>query len=182
MRVLVAHGFEDGHACVDATRIALEARGHAVTELGLVAAGFSEFMSERERRAYHEADNLVTREQRESADLLRSHDALVVCTPVRAGTVSPTVKSWFERVFIPGISFTFTEAGRITAALTNIRRLGMVVVTSSDDPSIHRRAGSTRSIARAVRLNCARTCRTTYVDLGPGADIPARIQRAFRRW
>lgn len=182
MRVLLVDGFAEPSELTDAARSTLTSRHHEITDLRLVAEGFDRFMSADERRAYHEVDNLVTEETRRSADLVRSHDALLVVSPLVQGSVSPHVKGWFERVFIPEVSFTFTNSGRITAALTNIRRVGMIVDCATDEREPHRRQGSTRSVLRGVRLNAARTCRTTYLPIRPGDDAPARIERSLRRW
>lgn len=182
MRVLLVDGFCEASPVSETTRSTLEASGHGITVLKLTDAGFDAFMSADERRAYHEPHNLISPEQQASADLVRSHDALVVCTPIRSGTIEPRVKSWFERVFIPEVSFTFTKAGRITGALKNIRRVAMIVDCPDDDPAPHRRGGSTRSVVRAVRLNCAKTCRSTYVRVHPGIDTQAQIARALNRW
>jgi putative NADPH-quinone reductase len=182
VQVLLVDGFAEPHASVSAAVAALRAGGHEVTVLGLIEAGFDRFMSPEERRAYHEADNLVTPEQRASAELVRGHDALLVCGPLVEGTIAPCVKSWFERVFIPEVSFTFTKSGRVTGALKNIRRIGMIVDCPGPDRWAHRRRSSTRSVVRAVRMNAARTCRSTYVALLPGDDVDARVRGALARW
>ncbi len=182
MRVLLVDGFAEPSGIVAAAAETLRDGGHVVTTLRLVDAGFDRFMSAAERAAYHTDDNLVTPEQAESARLLGSHEALLVCTPIRAGTLEPRVKSWFERVFVPGVSFTFTRGGRVTAALKNITRVGMIVQGPDADPWPHRRSGSTRSVLRGVRMNAARRCRTTYAFVGPGDDPPAAVRRALARW
>lgn len=182
MRVLLVDGFETSNPIVDHARARLEASAHDVTVLNLVDAGFDRFMSAEERAAYHEADNLVTEETRASAELLRSHDALLVCGPMVCGAIAAHTKSWFERVFVPEVSFTFTESGRITAALTNITRVGMIVSCTDADPEPHRRQGSARSVLRGVRLNAARRCRSTYLALKPGEDAEALINQALSRW
>lgn len=182
MRVLLVDGSRDRSDVPDALSDVLAARGHALDRLGLLDEGFGRFMSEAERRAYHEADNLVTAEQRRSVELLRAADALVVASTLRSGSIDPVVKSWFERVFVPEVSFTFTKAGRVTGALKNIRRIGMVVSAPDGDPRRHRRRSSTRSVARAVRMSAHPLCRTTYLALAPDTIVDAAVDRAFRRW
>lgn len=182
MRILLVDGFAEPDPMAAEAHRRLEDNGHDVTRLGLVESGFDRFMTEAERRAYHEPDNLVTPEQRASAALLGETEGLLVMSRLRAGTIDPVVKSWFERVFIPGVSFTFTRAGRITGALRQVRRVGMVVDCPDADPTPHRRNSSTRSVVRGVRLNAARTCRTSYVALHPGVDRDARIASVLDRW
>ena len=182
MRVLLADGLTEPSPIPEAARDILLRAGNTVTVINLLAEGFGEFMNAAEREAYHEADNLVTVPQRASAELLLSHDALLVCAPLRSGTVSPIVKSWFERAFVPGVSFSFGRSGKITRGLTHVRRVGMVVVCGPDDPLHHLRDSSTRSVLRAVRMNCSRRCRTTYLALGPAGDVEAALHRKLRRW
>ena len=182
MRVLLVDGFRSGSDIPDAVADTLEGRGHELDRLRLVDEGFGRFMSEHERRQYHEADNLVTPEQRRSADLLRAADALVVATALRSGSLEPAVKSWFERVFVPEVSFTFTSSGRVTGALKNIRRIGMVVDSPDDDPRRHGRMSSTKSVVRGVRMSAYRFCRTTYLAVSPDTDATVAVERAFARW
>ncbi|MEM7287216.1 MAG: NAD(P)H-dependent oxidoreductase [Actinomycetota bacterium] len=182
MRVLLVESVPEPTPASSIVSELLAGRGHEVVPLDLRAEGFDRFMSEAERRAYHEEDNLVTAEQRRSVELVRSVDALVLVSTLREGTLDPVVKSWFERVFIPGVSFTFTPAGRITAALRNIKRIGMVLECPDDDVVPHRRVTGPRSVVRAVRLNAARTCRTTYLALAPETDRRSAVELAFKRW
>ena len=182
MRVLVVEGSAESGEVAGIAAELLGGNGHDVVPLNLVEQGFDTFMSETERRAYHEADNLVTEAQRTSAELLASVDALLVATALREGTIHPITKSWFERVFIPEVSFTFTDSGRVTGALGNIGRVGMIVECPDDDYTKHRRNSSTRSVLRAVRMNAARTCRTTYLAVAPETDRRSAIGSSFGRW
>ncbi len=181
-KTLLLDGFSGSDPISQIARDHLATRGHDVSPLNLLDAGFGRFMSAEERRVYHDADNLVTDETRESAELIRSHSALVICTPLIEGAVAPVVKSWFERVFLPEVAFTFTKSGRVTAALTNIKRIAMIVDCPTGDKWPHARNSSTRSLLRSARLQSAKTCRTTYVPLLPGEDPAARIEKLLARW
>ena len=183
MQVLVLDGHHDAATSTAPLVVArLEAAGHDAHVVRLAEAGFDHFMSAEERAAYHEVDNLVSPAQRDAVALLRRSDALVVCCPLEHGTVPPRVKSWFERVLIPGVSFTFTRSGRITAALTNIRRVAMVVSCPDRSREPHRRASSGRSLLRGLRLNAHRLCRTSYVKLYPGDDAETIIAADVTGW
>lgn len=174
---------DDAPASVTASAVdALERGGHTVDRCHLPTSGFDRFMSAEERHAYHEDDNLVTPEQRDAVARLRRSSALLVCCPMRHGAVPPVVKSWFERVLIPGVSFTFTRSGRITGALTNIRRAGMVITCDNDDAEPHRRASSGRSLLRGLRLNSHKLCRTSYVPIRPGDGADALITAELSGW
>ena len=182
MRVLLIDGCRDQSDVPDVLTDVLGARGHDLDRLRLVDEGFGRFMSEAERRAYHEADNLVTAEQRRSVELLQAADALAVASGLRSGSIEPVLKSWFERVFVPEVSFTFTKGGRVTGALKNIRRIGMVVSAPDDDPRRHGRRSSTRSVVRAVRMSAHPLCRTTYLAVAPDTVLDSAVARAFRGW
>lgn len=182
MQVLLVDGMRGPSELTDAVRAALVGNGHHVDHFDLVDRGFGSFMSEAERRAYHEPDNLVTEPQRLGAEAVKAADALVIVSALRSGTIDPVVKSFFERVFIPEVSFTFTPSGRITAGLRNLRRVGMVVLAPDDDPRRHGRVSSTRSVIRGVRLNAHRLCKTTYLAVTEDTDAEVAVGSAFRRW
>jgi putative NADPH-quinone reductase len=186
MRVLVVDGSSEGDgdpALAALAQVRLSGAGHDVDLLTLVDEGFDRFMSADERRAYDEqGHNLLTPGTQRSADLLRGADALVVCCAVRGGAMSPMAKSWFERVFVPGVSFTFTPGGRVTGALTNIRRVGLIVDCPDSDREAHRRTGSGRSVLRGVRMTAHRFCRTTYAVVRPGDDPETVVRSALAKW
>ncbi|MFN3219980.1 MAG: NAD(P)H-dependent oxidoreductase [Acidimicrobiales bacterium] len=186
MRVLVVDGSSEGDgdpALAALAQVRLTGAGHDVDLLTLADQGFDRFMSADERRAYHEqGQNLLTPGTQRSAELLRGADALIMCCAVRGGAMSPMAKSWFERVFVPGVSFTFTSGGRVTGALTNIRRVGLIVDCPDGDREAHRRTSSGRSVLRGVRLNAHRFCRTTYAVVRPGDDPESVVRSALAKW
>lgn len=183
MRILTVDGYTGGSGRLTPVAVqTLEHAGHDVDVLGLAEAGFDVPMSAAERTAYHhEGENLVTEAQRASASLLRQADALVICCPLRAGAVDPVTKSWLERVFVPGVAFGF-RFGRVSGALTNIRRIAMLVDCPTVSPEPHRRDSPAPSLLRAIRLTSRRTCRTTYCTVMPGEDPTDRIPAALGRW
>lgn len=185
MRVLLVDGFptDAASALVSATEQHLRAQGHEVETLPLATAGFDQYMSESERRAYHEADNLVTEPQRVAATLVRSVDGIVVCCPITAGTVAPIVKGWFERVFVPGVAFRLTDSGRIVPALDNLRRVAMITeCPAAGVRSIHGRDGCGPSLTRALRMNGNLRCRASYGSVKPNESPDYGVARTLRRW
>lgn len=183
MRILTVDGYTGGNGRLTPVAVAtLEKAGHQVDLLHLAEAGFDVPMSAAERSAYHhEGENLVTEAQRESAALLRRADALVICCPLRAGAVDPVTKSWLERVFVPGVAFGF-KWGRVSGALTDIRRIAMLIDCPTVSPEPHRREAPAPALLRAVRLTARRSCRTTYCTVMPGEDPTDRIPEALGRW
>ncbi len=185
MRILLVDGFteDSSSALPDAIERHLHAQGHDVETLRLVSSGFDEYMSEEERRAYHEIDNLVTEPQRRAVGLVRSVDGIVVCCPITAGTVAPIVKGWFERVFVPGVAFKLTESGRIVPALGNLRRVAMITeCPAAGARSIHGRDGCGRSLTRALRMNGSLRCRASYGSVTPSESPDRGVARTLRRW
>lgn len=128
MRVLLlyAHPVESSfNAAVHArVRAALEAAGHAVDDCDLNAEGFSPVLTREERLGYHDlATN--TRPVQGYVDRLTAAEALVIVTPVWNFGWPAILKGFFDRVFLPGISFKLVD-GKVRPALTNIRKIAVV--------------------------------------------------------
>ncbi|WP_181701440.1 NAD(P)H-dependent oxidoreductase [Chthonobacter albigriseus] len=130
MRVLVIHAHPVASSfngalhrtVVDALRVA----GHAVDDCDLYAEGFDPVLSEAERLAYHDipanrgpVQNYV--------DRVMAAEALVLVHPVWNFGFPAILKGFFDRVFLPGVSFRM-EDGKVVPALTHVRRI--VAVTS----------------------------------------------------
>lgn len=186
MRILVVDGFASEHsnAAFDVACETIRSLGHTVEQLTLRDAGFCDFMSEAERRAYERAgNNLVTEPQRRSAGLVRSVEGIVICCPFTAGSVPPVVKSWFERTFVPGVAFELTDAGKLKPGLGHLRCVAMIVECErAGERSIHGRDGSGRAILRGLRLAASRRCRSHYVSVKPNDDVHAEVVRLAKRW
>ncbi len=102
----------------------LAARGWEVDDLDLYADGFSPVLTAEERRGYHQVPaNLGP--VAPYVERLRAADALVLVFPVWNFGFPAILKGYFDRVFLPGVSFTLAN-GRVTRALTNIHRLTAV--------------------------------------------------------
>jgi len=100
--------------------------GHEVDDCDLYSEGFDPRLSRAERLAYHE--------ERSEADpagayvrRLRDAEALVLCFPVWNYGYPAILKGFFDRVFLPGVSFRLV-AGKVEPALHNIGKI--VAVTS----------------------------------------------------
>lgn len=104
----------------------LQARGHAVDDCDLYAEGFDPVMSRAERQLYHTVgENVATLGSH--VERLRRAEALVLCFPVWNYGFPAILKGFFDRLFVPGVSFDL-DRGRITPKLQHIRR--MMAVTS----------------------------------------------------
>jgi NAD(P)H dehydrogenase (quinone) len=134
MRVLVlfAHPVPEsfGGALHAAVIEELTRAGHEVDDCDLYGEGFDPVLSMAERRGYHDlaanTDPVAAHVER-----LRRAEALIIVTPVWNFGWPAILKGYFDRVFLPGVSFVI-ENGKVRGALTNIRRL-MVVTTYGGD-------------------------------------------------
>lgn len=102
----------------------LTAAGHAVDDLDLYAEDFDPRLARAERLAYHDprgaqdaADPYVQR--------LLAADGLVLCFPVWNYGFPAILKGFFDRVFLPGVSFRMVD-GKAQPSLHNIRKVTSV--------------------------------------------------------
>lgn len=102
----------------------LRGRGWAVDDCDLYAEGFSPVLTAEERRGYHEVGPNLAPVQG-YVDRLRAAEALVLVFPVWNFGYPAILKGFFDRVFLPGVSFHLQD-GKVRPALQNIRRLAAV--------------------------------------------------------
>lgn len=102
----------------------LMARGWDVDDCDLNAEGFNPVLSEAERRGYHAVGpNLAP--VAGYVERLRAAQALVLVFPVWNFGYPAILKGFFDRVFLPGVSFRL-EDGKVKPNLTHIRKLAAV--------------------------------------------------------
>ncbi len=125
--VLFAHPVETSYQAALHTRVveSLKHAGHDVDDCDLYAEDFDPRLSREERLAYHdlEADRsavqgYVTR--------LQSADALVLVFPVWNFGYPAILKGFFDRIFLPGVSFRMAD-GKVVPALNNLKRTAAIV-------------------------------------------------------
>ncbi|CAM5777170.1 NAD(P)H dehydrogenase (quinone) [Labrys miyagiensis] len=126
--VLFAHPCEESFAAALHARTieALRRGGHVVDDCDLYAEGFQPVLTAAERRAYHD----TTRNRQDVAAYvkrLQQAEALVIVSPVWNYGFPAILKGFFDRVFLPGVSFHLVD-GKVQGALHNITRV--VAVTS----------------------------------------------------
>ena len=188
MRVLLVDAYPPADPCAHVTRStveALEASGHEV-ELLPVLPAFGLTMTAAERAAYETDQPLLADETEAAAGSISRCEALVFCYPTTVFGVPPALKSWLERVLVPGVGFVLDEQRRVRPGITNVRRLG-AVTTSPHSRARTWRAGDLgyRTLMRTLRLNCHPRCRRTYLRLGVTTSATVsneRIARAFQSW
>lgn len=128
MRVLVVYAHPNpesfGAALHEAAVAGLRRGGHEVDDCDLYAEGFEPVLSREERIDYLDP----ARNGRSVAgyiERLRAAEALVLCFPVWNFGYPAMLKGYFDRVFLPGVSFKLVE-GQARPSLWNIRRLAAV--------------------------------------------------------
>jgi NAD(P)H dehydrogenase (quinone) len=168
MKVLViyAHPVETSfQAAVHAKVLeGLAAAGHEVDNCDLYAEGFNPVMSRQERLDYHKVGPNRAPVERYVERLL-SAEGLVLVYPVWNFGFPAMLKGFFDRVFLPGISFKLRD-GRVRPNLHNIRKLAAVTTYGS----AHWRAfilgdGPRKAVTRVVRVVCHPSASCDYCAL-----------------
>jgi len=184
MRVLVlfAHPVETSFVA-EVRRIVvttLVEAGHEVDDCDLYAERFDPVLSRQERMDYH--DLAVNRRNVESyVERLLSADALVLVHPVWNFGFPAILKGFFDRVFLPGVSFQLVD-GEVRPSLHNIRKLAAVVTYGGHRWRALLMGDPPRKVLkRVVRAIIHPMARTRYIalyDMNRNADAD---RRAFLR-
>ena len=129
MRVLVlfAHPVETSfQAALHRAAVgALREAGHEVDDCDLYAEKFDPVLSRQERLEYH--DLAVNRAHIDGyVRRLLDAEGLVLVHPVWNYGYPAILKGFFDRVFLPGVSFTLQD-GKVRPSLHNIRKFASIV-------------------------------------------------------
>ncbi|WP_117191743.1 NAD(P)H-dependent oxidoreductase [Rhizobium terrae] len=112
MRVLLIHSHpveeSFGAALHKQARESLQKAGHEVDDCNLYAEGFDPVMSRHDRMIYHTyPDNLAL--VKPYVDRLQKAEGLVIVTPVWNFGWPAMLKGYFDRVWLPGITFELKD-------------------------------------------------------------------------
>jgi NAD(P)H dehydrogenase (quinone) len=135
MKILLvsARPVEDSYnvALRQAALAALTRAGHQVDHLDLYAEGFDPVLGREERLGYHEVPaNQVP--VKPYVDRLLAAEALVFVFPVWCFGVPAILKGFFDRVFLPGVTFKLGSDGIARPGLTHVKHV--VGITSYGRP------------------------------------------------
>lgn len=108
----------------------LEAKGHAIDDCDLYAEDFDPRLTRAERLAYHDLDRNADG-VRPYVERLRRANALVLSFPVWNYGYPAILKGFFDRVFLPGVSFDMVD-GKAQPSLHNITRVATVTTYGGD--------------------------------------------------
>jgi putative NADPH-quinone reductase len=167
MRVLVlfAHPVETSFqaALHGATVAALAKAGHEVDDCDLYAEGFDPVLSREERINYHDA-TVCRKPVERYVDRVLAAEGLVLNFPVWNFGYPAILKGFFDRVFLPGVSFELTDDGGVTPKLKNIRKVAAVAtyggtrmraMLAGDPPR--------KAVKRVLRAQVGFTAPVTYL-------------------
>ena len=187
--VLLAHPNADSfnHAIAQRAVDTLKSDGHEVQLLDLYPLGFKAAMSADERAAYHSDQPVLDPLVAAHVALLRKVDALVFIYPTWWSSLPAILKGWLERVMVPGVAFTFDDAGKVQSALTHVRRI--VGISTYGAPRVYVRAindNGRRTLTRALRLSCGVRTRCRWlgmyaIDTSTTDQRTAFLQRVEKR-
>ncbi|WP_027061388.1 NAD(P)H-dependent oxidoreductase [Mesorhizobium loti] len=102
----------------------LTAAGHSVDDCDLYAEDFDPRLTRQERLDYHNPRGAADPAAPHVERLLRA-DALVLSYPVWNYGFPAILKGFFDRVFLPGVSFKLVD-GKVQPSLHNIRKVAAV--------------------------------------------------------
>jgi NAD(P)H dehydrogenase (quinone) len=168
----------------------LRSRGHEIDDCDLYAESFDPVMGERERIRYHDTE--VNRAPIAAyADRLLAAEALVLIYPVWNEGFPAILKGFFDRVFIPGVSFTIGPDGAPVPNLQKLRKLA-AVCTYGANRTITFLLGDPpkRVVKRLVRSMPGHAVRCDYLayydmDHSTAEKRTAfveKVKRAFEAW
>ena len=128
MRVLVLHAHPVAESFNGALhRLIVErlvARGYDVDDCDLYAEDFDPRLTREERIGYHDLDT-NTGPVLHHVERLQAAEALVISYPVWNFGYPAILKGYFDRVFLPGVSFKMNE-GKVVPCLHNIKKVAVV--------------------------------------------------------
>jgi NAD(P)H dehydrogenase (quinone) len=131
VHVIHAHPVETSYnrQLFDAVVETLAGKGHEVDALNLYAEDFQAAMSREERLNYHEVPGNLTPLVKPYVDRLMAAEALVFVHPVWNYGYPAILKGYFDRIFLPGVSFILDgggDRGKLLPNLTHIKKVAFI--------------------------------------------------------
>jgi NAD(P)H dehydrogenase (quinone) len=108
----------------------LKAKGWDVDDCDLNAEGFNPVLTAEERRNYHDTA-INCGPVQGYVDRLRAAEALVLVFPVWNFGFPAILKGWFDRVWLPGVSFHLVN-DNVAPAMQHIRKIAAVTTYGGD--------------------------------------------------
>jgi NAD(P)H dehydrogenase (quinone) len=188
LQFLVVHAHPDrasfSRALCDTAVAALLQSGHTVMVLDLYADQFEARLSLEERLAYETATPIIDPLVQRYADLVKSADGMVFVYPTWWWGMPAILKGFFERVFVPGVSFTLDpSSNKVEAGLSNLRHVvGISTYGSSKVAMRVFQDGGRRLVNRCIRVLAPKfRCKSTWLGLYKMDRSTQREREAFLR-
>ncbi|WP_207456668.1 NAD(P)H-dependent oxidoreductase [Azospirillum sp. SYSU D00513] len=189
VQTILAHPLPDSFAAAVQRRAAERLRdaGHEVIETDLYAEGFQPALTPAERASYFEPGYDASA-VRPLVERLTESEALVFCFPHWWFDTPAILKGYFDRVWVPGVTFRHDLAGgRIVPLLDRLR--SVTVLTSFGSPwwvvELYMRNPARRILKNGVLTACAPKARFRYLalhdmDRATAADRARHLARVDR--
>jgi putative NADPH-quinone reductase len=141
MRVMVlhAHPLETSYnrALCNAVIDTLKAKGHQPDLVDLYAENFDPVLSRADRLKYHDVPDNITPDLKPYVDRLMAAEAIVVVHPVWNYGFPAILKGYFDKVFLPGVSFVLEggdgpDKGKLVPNLKHIKKVAFVTSYGGD--------------------------------------------------
>jgi putative NADPH-quinone reductase len=166
----------------------LSQSGWDVDLCDLYAEHFDPVMTAEERRGYHAIPSNI-QPVKAHVDRLMAASALILVHPVWNFGPPAILKGYYDRVFVPGISFRL-ENGKVRPAMTHIRKLAVVTTygaswlraTLAGDPPRRLVTRAFRHAARPDRLLYMALYDMNRADQAKRAGYLARVEQAMQRF
>ena len=160
MRLLIVNAFEDLDTPLQAISESLSQLPVTIKSLDLAKEGFSDFMSEGERSAYHLKNNLVSPAQKRSAELVKSTEGLILCYPL-TNDIFPAIsqKAGLSASSFLGFVHLFRKRSG-ERCFKNLRHIHFIAVAEPNTKRM-KRSNPSKSLLRAIRMNAGLKCRSS---------------------
>jgi len=190
IQVVHCHPLTDSfdHALFETIVETLRGNRHDVIATDLYREGFQPAMTEAERRSYMDNDYDLSGVAA-YAETLKKVDGLILCFPHWWFTMPAVLKGWVDRVWGPGVAFTYDpEDNHLQPALHNIKLFGVVTSYGSPWWIVHLFAGNAgyKVLMRGMKPLCAKDAHSFYLaqygmDASTTAQRHAFLERVRRR-
>lgn len=159
----------------------LKGAGHDIVATDLYRENFQPVMTEAERRSYMGNDYDLSGVA-DYARTLKEVDGIVLCFPHWWYSMPAMLKGWLDRVWGPGVAFSYDSRNRkLVPALRNIKLFGVVTSYGSPWWVVHLFAGNAghKILMRGMRPLCAKDVRTFYLAHYDMDHSTPRSRQAF---
>ncbi len=176
--VIFAHPCEYSFsAALHQTVTATLAKNWQVDDCDLYAEGFNPVLSAAERRGYHDTATNQSPVQA-YVERLQQANALVLVFPVWNYGYPAILKGFFDRVFLPGVSFHLKD-GKVGPGLQNITKLAAVTTYGGTRLKTFLAGDPPRKIVTRSLRFISQTGPTQYLALHDMNNATARQRATF---